>query len=100
MRRISLAAELLAGFCIACLCLPAADLESEALAILERRCVICHGPQARVAGLDLSNRESALRGSTKGPAVKPGSPAESLLLNRVLRKEMPPTGPLPAAETE
>jgi hypothetical protein len=100
MRRISLIVKLLAGLCMIESSLPAADLEAEALTILERRCVICHGSQARVAGLDLSNRESALHGSSKGPALKPGLPAESLLLNRILRKEMPPTGPLPPAEIE
>ena len=100
MRRISLAVELYAGLCLTDCCLPAADLETEALSVLERRCVICHGSQSRVAGLDLSNRESALHGAGKGPALKPGSPAESLLLNRILKKEMPPTGPLPPAETE
>src|ERR1051326_570585 len=100
MRRISLAMELYAGLCLIECCLPAADLETEALAVLERRCVICHGSQTRVAGLDLSNRESALHGSGKGPALKPGSPMESLLLNRISRKEMPPTGPLPSAEIE
>src|SRR5215467_4582522 len=98
MRRISLVVKVLAGLCLTQSCVPAADLESEALAILERRCIICHGAQARVAGLDLSNRESALHGSGKGAALKPGSPAESLLLNRILRKAMPPTGPLPPAE--
>ena len=100
MRRIALAVILLGALCLVCRCLPAADLETEARAILERRCLICHGPQARVAGLDLSNRESAFRGGSKGPALKPGSLAESLLLDRVLKQEMPPTGPLPASEAE
>jgi hypothetical protein len=100
MRRIWLSAGLLGVFCTLPHCLTAAGFETEARAILERRCLICHGPQAKVSGLDLSSRESALRGGSKGPALKPGSPAESLLLNRVLRKEMPPTGPLPAPEAE
>src|SRR5437870_1890837 len=99
MRRFALARGLLMALWLTPLCLPA-DLETEARAILQRRCLACHGPPARVAGLDLSSRESALRGASKGPALKPGSPAESLLLNRVVKGEMPPTGPLPAPEAD
>ena len=100
MRRIWLAVVSLAVLCLICNGLPAADLETEARAILERRCLSCHGPPARVAGLDLSTRESAFRGGSKGPALKPGSPSESLLLSRVLKREMPPTAPLPAPELD
>src|SRR5713226_4769200 len=78
MRRRTLALGLMTALWPMLPWLPAADLETEARAILERRCLICHGPPARVAGLDLSNRESALRGASKGPALKPGLPGKSL----------------------
>jgi hypothetical protein len=78
----------------------AADLEGEARDILARRCLGCHGPKSKVAGLDLSTRETALKGGSKGPALKPGGASESLLIGRVDRSEMPPTAPLPLEERE
>jgi mono/diheme cytochrome c family protein len=68
--------------------------------IIERRCIACHGAKTKMSGLDLSTREGLLRGGSRGSAVKPGSPDESLLFRRVRAGEMPPTAPLPAAEQE
>lgn len=98
MRRI----YLMAGLIVVAVSQPtaAADLESEAREILQRRCLSCHGPKTKISGLDLSGRASALQGGAKGPALKPGYPAESLLLNRVSKDEMPPAAPLPAAEKD
>src|SRR6266852_3716338 len=78
----------------------AADLEAQARDILARRCLTCHGPKSRVAGLDLSTSEGALKGGNKGPALKAGAPNESLLLARVDKGEMPPSAPLPPEEKE
>jgi hypothetical protein len=75
----------------------AADLEAEARDVLARRCLNCHSARVKSGGLDLSSRESAVRGGTQGPALRPG--ASSLLLTRVTRKQMPPGAPLPPAET-
>ncbi len=47
-----------------------------------------------MGSLDLSSRESALKGGIRGPAITPGHPAESLLLARVIGDEMPPESPL------
>jgi mono/diheme cytochrome c family protein len=82
------------------LALSAADLETEAREILQRRCLACHGPTTKTSGLDLSNRESALRGGSKGPALKPGSAAGTLIFDRILKNQMPPTAPLPEPERE
>jgi mono/diheme cytochrome c family protein len=46
----------------------AGDLEVEARDLVARRCLGCHGPKSKVAGLDLSTRETALKGGSKGPA--------------------------------
>ena len=67
---------------------------------MQRRCLSCHGPKTKTAGLDLSTRDGALKGGVSGAALKPGSPAESLLLSRVLKGQMPPAAPLPPAEKE
>ena len=71
-----------------------------ARAVLEKRCLACHG-QARTSGLDLRSLESAQKGGKRGPAIVPGRAAESLLLRAVQRDgdlKMPPGAPLPAEE--
>ncbi len=78
----------------------AVDLPRDAGEILSSRCLSCHGPSTKASGLDLSSRTSALRGGRKGPALNLDAPAESLLLQRVLRGQMPPAGPLGASEKE
>jgi hypothetical protein len=78
----------------------AAELEVEARDILQRRCLGCHGTKTKVAGLDLSTRAGAEKGGLKGPAIKPGTPDQSLLWTRVFKGEMPPAAPLPASEKD
>ena len=69
-------------------------------AVLENRCLACHGPATRMGGLELATRDSALRGGSRGPALIPRDPGRSLLFQRVLADEMPPGAPLKAAEKE
>ncbi|MBS1829501.1 MAG: PSD1 domain-containing protein [Acidobacteria bacterium] len=66
--------------------------DEAALQILDANCASCHGA-AKMGGLDLRDREGLLRGGSRGPAVKPGDAAGSLLYQAVLRKgavQMPP----------
>ncbi|MBM3735993.1 MAG: DUF1553 domain-containing protein [Acidobacteria bacterium] len=66
----------------------------EAHAILASKCLSCHGA-AKMSGLDLRDRASALRGGNRGAAVVPGDPDKSLLYQAVERSgplKMPPTG--------
>ena len=100
MRRSGPSSKLLIALGLTLPCVAAATIEDDARAILQQRCVACHGPKTKTAGLDLSSRETALRGGGKGPALKPGAPSDSFLLARVLKGEMPPTGPLPPPEGE
>ena len=46
--------------------------------VLQKHCLTCHGAN-KMSDLDLRNRESILRGGTRGPAIVPGKPRESLL---------------------
>lgn len=62
------------------------------------RCIDCHNPADRKAGLDLTRAESAMAGGESGAAISPGIPDDSLLLRRVLDDEMPPEHPLPDRE--
>jgi mono/diheme cytochrome c family protein len=64
------------------------------LPLLELRCVSCHGPDKVKGGLRMDSREALLKGGENGPAIVPGKPAESLLLQAVMHSkkdlEMPP----------
>src|SRR5262245_29709184 len=67
-------------------------------AVLRTNCVACHNQQNRTSGLALDNRASALAGGARGPAVKPGAAADSLLIQAVEQKgdlKMPPGKRLP-----
>ena len=80
------------------------SLADDALAILEKNCLACHG-SARMAGLDLRQGATLLKGGSRGPAIAPGNAAESLLYQaaaHVGELAMPPgsKGPLPAADLE
>ena len=72
---------------------PAASLE-RVLPLLESRCITCHGPDAQEGELRLDSRAAALKGGKHGPALRPGEPKQSLLLQAALheRRElaMPP----------
>ena len=57
--------------------------------VLETRCVTCHGAKVTKAGLDVSTRESLLRGGDDGPAVVPGKAGDSLLLKRIKHEIQP-----------
>ena len=62
-------------------------------------CVKCHGPTKASGGLRLDSREAMLKGGESGPAVVPGDPKSSLLIQAVQHAdeslEMPPGKLLP-----
>src|SRR6185295_11048733 len=68
--------------------------------LLADRCYSCHSATATKlkAGLRLDSREAALKGGDTGPAVVPGTPEKSLLVEAVSYKNidlrMPPKGKL------
>ena len=93
MRWLLLPAVLVAHLC-------AADLETGAREIIARRCLNCHSAQTKAGRLDLTSRETALRGGARGPALQPGQPRRSLLLSRIEQRQMPPAAPLPPTEAE
>ena len=72
--------------------------------LLADNCYACHS--ARVAtpfgGLRLDSREAMLEGGDTGPALVPGSPADSPIVQRMHGRPvlMPPTGALDAGEIE
>jgi Protein of unknown function (DUF1549)/Protein of unknown function (DUF1553)/Planctomycete cytochrome C len=59
--------------------------------ILKANCFQCHGEGEKLNGkLDVRRRRMLVLGGTSGSAIVPGSPDESLLLQRVEQGEMPP----------
>jgi hypothetical protein len=78
--------------------------EKEVRPILEANCLKCHSGETKRAGLDLTRRESILKGGESGPAVSLDKPDESRLLRAIRYTDpelkMPPTGPLPPKAVE
>jgi cytochrome c len=66
------------------------DFEKQVAPILTANCLKCHNSTKTRAGLNLSTREKALKGSDAGEVLVPGKPEESLLLQRAADGSMPP----------
>ena len=70
--------------------------------LLAKRCFACHSADAEApeSGLRLDHREGLIRGGASGPAIVPGAPRKSLLIQAVRyeKNEMPPDGKLSAVE--
>ncbi len=77
------------------------QFEKEVRPLLATRCQGCHGPTKQKGGLRLDSRPAMLAGGDTGPAVVPGKPGESLLVDAINYGEqvrMPPKSKLPPAE--
>jgi hypothetical protein len=65
--------------------------------LLVKNCFACH-TDSKMGGLQLNSREGILKGGSRGPAVVPGDPGNSLLIRAVNHAdsslEMPPPGKL------
>ena len=77
-----------------------ADFFQDRVQPILNRCVGCHSGPTPTGSLDLTNRESALKGGQSGAAIAPGRSTESLLYQMVRSKKMPPGDPLPDAQAE
>jgi hypothetical protein len=93
----------LASVCLAALATAGdVDFERDVAPLLVRHCASCHSAAEGAGKLDLTRRASALAGGESGsPAIVPGDPAASHLIERLRAGEMPPEGkgrPLAAAE--
>ena len=67
--------------------------------VLVTSCLRCHGGKKTSSGLKVDSRDALLRGGDRGPAIVPGKPNESLLIQAVRRLDpdlkMPPDHALP-----
>ncbi len=74
---------------------PVPDFVRDVEPLLARHCYDCHGPDLQESDLRLDIPALALRGGNRGPALVPGKPEKSLLLQVVEGKHeltMPPEG--------
>src|SRR5437588_7108892 len=90
---------------VACLCaLPGRlaaeeriDYRRDIKPLLEERCYACHGALQQKGKLRLDTAALMRKGGRHGPAIVPGQPGKSKLLDRVSARDeserMPPDGP-------
>jgi hypothetical protein len=67
-----------------------ASFDKDIAPILRDLCIKCHGGDARKGGLDLRTVASMTKGGDTGPALVPGKSNESLLIEQIASKTMPP----------
>ena len=73
--------------------------------VLEQKCYTCHNPAKAKGKLDLTTKQSILKGGKTGDLIVSGKPLESLLIKRIHlpetdKKHMPPRNKEQLTETE
>jgi cytochrome c553 len=82
--------------------------QHDVLPIVLLRCTACHGARLQRGAVDLRTPELMLKGGNNGPALVPGDPDRSLMIQRIVSEACPPREQLlkyfvrrpPAAEVE
>lgn len=78
-----------------------AFFEKQVRPLLVKRCFECHGRSSAKGGLSLASADGWRHGGESGPAIVPGKPDESYLIEAINYGEMPPAergGKLPDEE--
>lgn len=80
-----------------------AFFEKDVRPLLVKRCYACHSARGKTrGGLRLDSRAGWEKGGDTGPALRPGDPDRSLLIQAIrhgdAKRAMPPAGKLPEAE--
>src|SRR5437879_4689095 len=97
--------KLLIGVVVAGIAVPAFAqrdplFKTEILPVLEKNCVGCHGPDRKMAKLDLSSFTGMMEGSSSGPVIAPGKPERSLMWKLIENDQMPQGGKLSKADKQ
>jgi hypothetical protein len=66
--------------------------QHDILPIVLLRCTTCHGRQRRDGGLDLRTPTAMQKGGSSGPALVPGNPDASRMIQRIESEACPPRG--------
>ena len=64
--------------------------QHDVIPILLRHCTTCHGLRRQGNDLDLRSRASMIQGGESGPALIPGKPDQSLMVEMIRSGKMPP----------
>ena len=64
--------------------------QHDVIPILLRHCTTCHGLRRQGNDLDLRSRAAMMRGGKSGPALIPGKPEQSLMVEMIRSGKMPP----------
>jgi cytochrome c551/c552 len=71
--------------------------------ILSKRCLGCHNHELKGGGISFEDRDSLLKGGHRGPAIVPGKPDESVMIQAVRQDgelKMPPGAKLSDPDIE
>ena len=77
--------------------------ETRVRPLLAERCYGCHGAAKQHSRLRLDSRAAMIKGGSRGPALQPGRPEASRIIEAVTRVgelKMPPDGPLKPSEAQ
>jgi hypothetical protein len=80
---------------------PERFFDSRVAPILTKRCLGCHNEELKNGEISFLNRESLLKGGWRGPAIVPGKPKQSVLIESLRHEgdlQMPPGPKLPTKE--
>ncbi len=91
--------------CAASLLAQRVSFEKQVQPLLEKNCLPCHDAAKPAGSLRMDKLDGLLRGGSKGPALMPVKPEQSLMIKLMdLPKgtplAMPPDGPLPQADRD
>ncbi len=64
--------------------------QHDVMPIMLLRCTTCHGARKKEGGVDLRTPASMLKGGKAGPAIVPGDPSASLVIQRIESEACPP----------
>ena len=91
MRSIAICSTLVLAACLpGTAAEPEYWFEKDVAPILKSYCWKCHGGGGLAGGLDLRRADLILAGGKNGPALVPGKPNDSLMLQKILKGLMPP----------
>ena len=81
------------------------DFERQVKPALNKYCLPCHDADKPAGNLRMDNMDGFLKGGSKGPAMAPTKPADSLMVKLIELPKgtplaMPPDGPMPKPERD